>query len=392
MRFILFLGFFVSIIGKSSAVFSQPSLDTNIQDTLLFTSNDAERKGVKQPFNGILNPRIHYLVSTMNPPIKQGWDNEQVFGKNNNNLQGLKDTIWLCINENDDNPFEADFHLPLSKVVVTSRYGPRSGRYHNGIDLGLKIGDTIYAMFSGKVRYAKYNDGGFGNLVILRHYNGLETFYAHMSKFLVDPNEEVRVGQPIGLGGNTGRSTGPHLHLEVRFYEGAINPEEIINFDKKFLKKENLFVHKGLFRPGAKPTDLIPVVTQAQLAQFMPEKEEDAVVEPKKPEVKKPEDKKQETKKPDPKKVDPKKVEPKKVEPKKVDPKKVDPKKVGPKKPDPIVKPKVPVEQKKYHQIKPGENLTKIAAKYHTTVSELCKLNGIKSTEILKVGKSLRIK
>lgn len=364
MRFFLFFALGILFSGKFNSVFSQSILVSNDKDSNLLTANGNDRSERVNPFNGVLNERIHNLVSRLTPPIKQGWDNNEVFGNNNNNnLQGLKDTIWLCLNEQDDNPFEEDFHLPLSKVVVTSRYGPRSGRYHNGIDLGLHIGDTIFAMFSGKVRYAKYNEGGFGNLVILRHYNGLETFYAHMSKFLVRPNEEVKVGQPIGLGGNTGRSTGPHLHLEVRFYEGAINPEEIINFDKKFLKKENLFVHKGLFRPGAKPTDLIPVVPQAQIAQFLPEKEKeeneitDKIVKHKVSEAKK-----TEVKKPEAKKT------------------------------VPMVKPIVPIEQKKYHQVKSGENLTKIASKYHTTVSELCRLNGIKSTEILKVGKSLRIK
>ena len=154
------------------------------------------------------------------------------------------------------------------------------------------------------------------------------------------------------------------------------------------LKKDNLFVHKGLFRPGAKPTDLIPVVAKTQIAQFMPEKEEEEkanesrntnLTQSEKPKT---EAKKPETKKPDNKKPDSKKPEGQKN----------DSKKPEVKKPTPIVKPKVPVEQKKYHQVKPGENLTKIAAKYHTTVSELCKLNGIKSTEILKVGKSLRIK
>ncbi len=388
MRLSLFVVFICFITGEFTHVFGQSSLDTNLKVTSNNSNLADERFVKKAPFDGVLNPRIHNLVKNLNPPLKQGWDNQEVFGKNNNNLQGLKDTIWLCMNENDDNPFEEGFHLPLSKVVVTSRYGPRSGRYHNGIDLGLKIGDTIYAMFSGKVRYAKYNEGGFGNLVILRHYNGLETFYAHMSKFLVEPNDEVRVGQPIGLGGNTGRSTGPHLHLEVRFYEGAINPEEIINFDKKILKKDNLFVHKGLFRPGAKPSDLIPVVAKTQIAQFMPEKEdEEKVNESKNTNLTQSEQPKTVTKKPETKKPDSKKSDSKKPEVKKPEVKKPEAKK-----PTPIVKPKVPVEQKKYHQVKSGENLTKIAAKYHTTVSELCKLNGIKSTEILKVGKSLRIK
>ncbi|MFY7943748.1 MAG: peptidoglycan DD-metalloendopeptidase family protein, partial [Crocinitomicaceae bacterium] len=140
--------------------------------------------------------------------------------------------------------------------VVTSRYGFRSGRNHNGIDLDLETGDTVVAAWSGKVRYAKFNDGGFGNLVIIRHYNGLETFYAHMSKLLVFPDQDVVAGEPIGLGGNTGHSFGAHLHFEVRFYDSPMNPEEVINFDKKYLKSENLFVHKGLFKAGAKPSSV----------------------------------------------------------------------------------------------------------------------------------------
>lgn len=138
---------------------------------------------------------------------------------------------------------------------VTSRYGYRNGRYHNGIDLDLEVGDTVRAAWSGKVRYAKFNDGGFGNLVIVRHDNGLETFYAHLDKLLVVPNQQVEAGQFLGLGGNTGHSFGSHLHFEVRFYDAAMNPEEIIDFEKKECKDENLMVHKGLFRPGAKPSD-----------------------------------------------------------------------------------------------------------------------------------------
>ena len=118
-----------------------------------------------------------------------------------------------------------DFDCPV-QGIVTSRYGYRKGRYHNGIDLNLRTGDTVKAAFSGRVRYAKWNDGGFGNLVIIRHHNGLETFYAHLSKHLVAPDQEVKAGEPIGLGGNTGRSFGAHLHFEVRFYDAPMNPEE----------------------------------------------------------------------------------------------------------------------------------------------------------------------
>jgi murein DD-endopeptidase MepM/ murein hydrolase activator NlpD len=203
-------------------------------------------------FNGILNERIHEIVSS-NPNLKyvQPWDNGVCYTSGRkNDLSKLKDTLWLCVNDES----HTDFVCPVNGVV-TSRYGYRSGRHHSGIDLDLDIGDTVRAAWSGKVRYAKYNDGGFGNLVIIRHYNGLETFYAHLSKFLVVPDQEVKAGDVIGLGGNTGRSFGPHLHFEVRFYDAAMNPEEIIDFNVKKCKDENLFVHSSLFLPGAKPTD-----------------------------------------------------------------------------------------------------------------------------------------
>ena len=207
-------------------------------------------------FNGILNERIHELVSN-NPHLKyvQPWDNGVCYTSGRkNDLSKLKDTLWLCVNDEE----HSDFVCPVNGVV-TSRYGYRSGRHHSGIDLDLDIGDTVRAAWSGKVRYAKYNDGGFGNLVIVRHYNGLETFYAHLSKFLVVPDQEVKAGDVLGLGGNTGRSFGPHLHFEVRFYDAAMNPEEIIDFNAKKCKDENLFVHSSLFLPGAKPTDSFKV-------------------------------------------------------------------------------------------------------------------------------------
>ena len=132
------------------------------------------------------------------------------------------------------------------------RQGWRRGRYHNGTDIDLNTGDTVRAAWSGKIRYAKFNDAGFGNLVIIRHDNGLETFYAHLSKHLCAPNQEVKAGDPIGLGGNTGHSYGSHLHFEVRFYDAPMDPEQIIDFANKKVKDDNLMVHAKLFRPGAK--------------------------------------------------------------------------------------------------------------------------------------------
>lgn len=116
--------------------------------------------------------------------------------------------------------------------AVTSAYGyrPKFGRMHKGVDLRLKMNDTVVAAFEGKVRVVNYEAKGYGNYVIIRHPNGLETVYGHLNKHLVKENQVVKAGEPIGLGGSTGRSTGPHLHFETRFMGYAINPAGIFDF------------------------------------------------------------------------------------------------------------------------------------------------------------------
>ena len=122
------------------------------------------------------------------------------------------------------------FCMPTDSRVVTSNFGARWGRQHKGLDIKVYIGDTIRAAFSGKVRIVKYERRGYGKYVVIRHYNGLETYYGHMSKQLVSENEEVKAGDPIGLGGNTGRSTGSHLHFETRICGIALNPALMFDF------------------------------------------------------------------------------------------------------------------------------------------------------------------
>ena len=122
------------------------------------------------------------------------------------------------------------FCMPTDNRVVTSNFGARWGRQHKGIDVKVYIGDTIRAAFSGKVRMVKYEAGGYGKYVVIRHGNGLETIYGHMSKHLVAEDEIVEAGQPIGLGGNTGRSTGSHLHFETRLCGVALNPALMFDF------------------------------------------------------------------------------------------------------------------------------------------------------------------
>lgn len=124
------------------------------------------------------------------------------------------------------------FCMPTKSRVVTSNYGYRAsfGRQHKGLDIKVYIGDTIRAAFSGKVRIVRYEAGGYGKYVVIRHNNGLETIYGHLSAQLVTENQNVRAGDVIGLGGNTGRSTGSHLHFETRLCGVALDPTLLFDF------------------------------------------------------------------------------------------------------------------------------------------------------------------
>lgn len=142
------------------------------------------------------------------------------------------------INTVQDFPLELKFTdsvysnpVPHTKVV-TSRYGWRRGRPHNGIDIDLVTGDTVAAILNGIVRYAKYTNG-FGNVVVVRHFNGLESTYAHLSHIAVKANDTIASGQYLGKGGNTGNSRGSHLHLELSYKGESIHPEYLLDFSSK---------------------------------------------------------------------------------------------------------------------------------------------------------------
>ena len=151
----------------------------------------------------------------------------------------LYDGIWdnQSIQAYSELEIPDSFQIDLSSFVmpvegkITSPFGHRRRRFHYGTDLKLQIGDTVYAAFEGKVRVERYERRGYGYFLVLRHPNGLETLYGHLSEFLVGEGQSVEAGQPIALGGSTGRSTGPHLHFECRFLGQAIDPSDIVDFD-----------------------------------------------------------------------------------------------------------------------------------------------------------------
>ena len=137
-------------------------------------------------------------------------------------------------------------HYPY-KGSMSSKYGPRKGRSHQGVDLPLKTGDPIYATFDGVVRYSASSSSGYGNLVIVRHDNGLETYYAHLSERLVEPNDRVVAGQQIGKGGSTGRSSGPHLHFETRYKGQSFDPERLFDFKTGELRNSEILLKRRHF-------------------------------------------------------------------------------------------------------------------------------------------------
>ena len=199
------------------------------------------------------------------------------------------------------------FHMPTPSTKITSPFGPRWRRMHNGLDLKVNIGDTIVAAFDGKVRIVKYERRGYGKYVVIRHDNGLETVYGHLSKQLVEENQLVKAGEVIGLGGNTGRSTGSHLHFETRFLGIAINPIYMFDFPKQDIVADTYTFRKtkGVKRAGSH---------DSQVA--------DGTI--------------------------------------------------------------------RYHKVKSGDTLSRIAKLRGVSVSTLCKLNRIKPTTTLRIGQVLR--
>ena len=143
------------------------------------------------------------------------------------------------------------FCMPCKSRVVTSNFGARWGRAHKGLDIKVYIGDTIRAAWAGKVRIVKYEGAGYGKYVVIRHNNGLETIYGHMSAWLVEENQTVKAGQPIGLGGNTGRSTGSHLHFETRLCGVALNPAIFFDFRNQDVVADYYMFRKATYEHEA---------------------------------------------------------------------------------------------------------------------------------------------
>lgn len=253
---------------------------------------------------------------------------------NNNNIRfrkinpsEKKDTTLIIFNNNPDN----NFYFPVRGKFL-SGFGYRGRHFHTGVDIKLKNNDSVYSAMTGKVRIAK-RFKGYGNVVVIRHYNGLETVYSHLSKICVKIDDEVAGGDLIGLGGRTGRATTEHLHFETRFLEHPINPSAFIDFENYRLKTDTL------------------ILTASTFSRL--------VLPPKKP-IKR-------YKAYNPSTLDDLKDNNKNIQEK-----------------------HLPEGEKKYHIIKKGDTLYQIARKHNTTVAKLCQINGINKNKILKIGTKIR--
>ena len=206
--------------------------------TICIYSQDNNFNSLDSTFTGILNKRIHQKALGLN--LNQDWNNSITRSINNHTkLTTLEDTFILLLPQNYSMPCDG---------YLSSHFGPRGSIIHPGVDLTLKTGDSVRSVWDGVVRYARPNRGGYGNLIIIRHYNGLETYYAHLSRFKVKENDTVKFGELIGLGGSTGYSSGPHLHFEIRFYNSCFSPERIFNFLAK-TSTTIAIISKNIFQP-----------------------------------------------------------------------------------------------------------------------------------------------
>ncbi|MBO5660352.1 MAG: peptidoglycan DD-metalloendopeptidase family protein [Bacteroidaceae bacterium] len=229
-----------------------------------------------------------------------------------------------------------NFCMPTTRRKVTSHFGYRRSfrRRHYGTDIKVYIGDTIRAAFSGKVRIVEYDGRGYGRYVLIRHPNGLETLYGHLSKQMVKQDQIVRAGDPIGLGGNSGRSTGSHLHFETRFLGQHIDPEKLFSFEAQDVMGD-FYVYRSSGNGQVLAAHQISYAEDA-IEKSMAKSDESLAFQ-------------------------------------------------NDKRATQMAKPRTSV-----HKVRKGESLSSIAKKYGTTVTRLCRLNSITTKTVLRPGQILK--
>lgn len=292
----------------------------------------------------------------------------------------FNDSVMIVLN----GPEVGEYHHPV-KGAPTSKFAFRKYRYHLGEDVNLETGDSVSTIFNGKVRIAQWSKT-YGNVVIVRHPNGIETYYAHLSKLLVKTGDDVTAGQVLGLGGNTGHSHGSHLHFETRFKGQPFDPAMIIDFDNMCLRGDTYYLSKSNFKYLAETHSVkhyskkkkktwytsynaggpeYATTTAKENMNSVPDPLPATGLTPPAPTN-------------DP--VDPNAPVKAEIKP-------------TPKEVKPVAKGETkPKSTSVTYTVKKGDTLGAIASRNGTTVDKLCKLNNIKSTSVLQIGQKLKIK
>lgn len=238
-----------------------------------------------------------------------------------------------------------DFAMPISSRVVTSGYGyrPRFRRQHKGLDINAYKGDTIRAAFSGKVRVVACQPKGYGNVVVIRHPNGLETVYGHMSKHLVTQMMTVKAGDPIGLAGNTGHSFGTHLHFETRLLGAYIDPAEMFDFAAQDVKGD-FYLFRANGRGHLMDAHSVTTTTSTDntLMTASQQSEHAATAQPAQQQRARQSSQRQRS-------------------------------------------------QSRVHRVKQGESLYTIARRYGTSVDNICSKNGLRKNSVIRPGQIIRV-
>jgi murein DD-endopeptidase MepM/ murein hydrolase activator NlpD len=253
LKYSLFLSFFLL-----TGYFSQAQVQLELEpDTTIVVEFEEDEEEADEYDSVIVSPSEKYwdfirprnfLFDTAFAPAHQfyqSWDTVTI-NPYQVDLKNMHDTIHLVLG----NVADCAFHPPAIGDITSNfgfrRWGRRL-KFHFGTDIRMEVGDPVYAAFEGVVRIAK-RSADYGYVVLIRHNNGLETLYAHFSQLLAYPGQPVKGGDIIGLAGSTGRSTGPHLHFEVRFLGEKINPAQIIHFPSGSLLNDTFKVDKGCFK------------------------------------------------------------------------------------------------------------------------------------------------
>ncbi len=271
------------------------------------------------------------------------WDTVNLFVYRSIDLKDLPSCVDIKLIDG-----VGQFHCP-AKGNVLSKYGPRGKRDHQGVDIKVEHGDPIYSAFDGIVRLSKWNSGGYGNLVIIRHPNGLETYYGHLSRLNVAAGDYIRAGQVVGYGGKTGRAYGTHLHFEARYCDQTFDPERLIDFESGNLRFQTFALDKSYFNINSRAVEGIENEENIDMGNLLASAEKsgqsvsDTIMES---------------------------IEKKEKE---------------------EAARAAEKTATKYHTIRSGDTLLAIARKYGTTVPKICQLNGISREATLKVGKNLKI-